>query len=197
MPATRTLRSAAAVLTALAAATAVAGCAGSSSGGDDTGSIGYVSTQVGITDVPAAQRVAAPDLSGTTLNGAHFSLAQDKGHITVINVWGSWCTPCRVEGPGLETAYQKFQAQGVDFLGIDSRDDNDGALAYVNNEGITYPSLQDPSETLLLLFKSILPPTSIPSTVILDRSGKVAVRILGGTTAPQLEQQISTLLGAG
>lgn len=197
MPATRTIRSAAAALTALAAATAVAGCSGSSSGSDDTGSIGYVSTQIGITTVPVGQRPAAPALSGTTLAGSRFSLAQDKGHITVINVWGSWCTPCRVEGPGLETAYQKYQAQGVDFLGIDSRDDNDAALAYVKEDGITYPSLQDPDETLLLQFKSILPPTTIPSTVILDRSGKVAVRILGGTTAPQLEQQISTLLGEG
>jgi thiol-disulfide isomerase/thioredoxin len=193
----RTIRSAAAALTALAAATAVAGCSGSSSGSDDTGSIGYVSTQIGITTVPAGQRPAAPALSGTTLAGSRFSLAQDKGHITVVNVWGSWCTPCRVEGPGLETAYQKYQAQGVDFLGIDSRDDNDAALAYVKEDGITYPSLQDPDETLLLQFKSILPPTTIPSTVILDRSGKVAVRILGGTTAPQLEQQISTLLGEG
>ncbi|HEY3869898.1 MAG TPA: TlpA disulfide reductase family protein, partial [Actinocrinis sp.] len=128
MPATRTVRTAAAALLALAAAAAVAGC-GSSSGSDDTGNIGYVSTQSGITDVPAGQRVAAPDLSGTTLTGSHFALAQDKGHITVINVWGSWCTPCRVEGPGLETAYQAYQAKGVDFLGIDSRDDNDGALA--------------------------------------------------------------------
>ncbi|HEY3871605.1 MAG TPA: hypothetical protein VGM10_24810, partial [Actinocrinis sp.] len=65
------------------------------------------------------------------------------------------------------------------------------------NNGITYPSLQDQDEALLLQFKSILPPTTIPSTVILDRSGRVAVRILGGTTAPQLEQQISTLLSQG
>jgi thiol-disulfide isomerase/thioredoxin len=197
MPATRTIRSAAAALTALAAAAAVAGCSGASSGSNDTGNVGYVSTQIGISDIPAGQRVAAPALSGTTLTGSRFALTQDKGHITVINVWGSWCTPCRVEGPGLETAYQKYQAQGVDFLGIDARDDNDAALAYVNNNGITYPSLQDADETLLLQFKSVLPPTTIPSTVILDRSGKVAVRILGGTTAPQLEQQISMLLSQG
>jgi peroxiredoxin len=187
----RARRPLAAAACALAAAAVLAGCSTTTGGAGNTG---FVAETTGISDVAAAQRVAAPDLSGTTLTGQKFALSQDRGHYVVVNVWGSWCTPCREEGPALEETYQKFQAKGVDFMGINTRDDNDAALAYVAQEGITYPSLQDPDETLVLEFKAILPPTTVPSTVIIDPQGRVAVRILGAVTEPQLVQQLNSLL---
>ena len=190
----RPLARAAAAVAALTGVAALAGCSNGTSGGGNTG---FVSSDVGITAIAASQRVAAPALSGTTLDGEQYSLAQDKGQIVVLNVWGSWCTPCREESPALEETYQKFQAKGVRFVGINTRDDNAAALAFDRSMNITYPSLQDPDETHLLQFKSLLPPASIPSSVILDRDGKVAVRIIGPVTEPQLTQQLDALLSKG
>jgi peroxiredoxin len=100
-----------------------------------------------------------------------------------------------VEAPALEEAYQKYQAKGVRFLGINTRDDNAAALAFAASAGLTYPSLQDPDEALVLQFKAVLPATTVPSSVIIDRTGKVAVRVLGSVTEPQLVQQLNALLG--
>jgi thiol-disulfide isomerase/thioredoxin len=161
------------------------------------GNVNYVAANdPGMSTVPIGHRQSAPQISGTTLTGQPLSLSQYSGHIVVLNVWGSWCTPCREEGPALEETYQKYKSQGVDFLGINTRDDNAAALAYVSNTGITYPSLQDPDETLVLQFKAIFPATTVPSTVILDQQGKVAVRVLGAVTGPELDQQLDALLAA-
>ena len=177
---------------ALAGSLLLAGCSTTTSGGGNTG---FVATQSGITAIAAAQREAAPSLSGTALDGKPFSLSQYRGDVVVVNVWGSWCTPCRVEGPALQETFQRYQSKGVRFLGINVRDDNAAAQAFEANLGVTYPSLQDPNETLLLQFKSVVPPTSIPSSVVIDRNGKVAVRILGAVTEPQLAQQLDAVVG--
>jgi thiol-disulfide isomerase/thioredoxin len=190
----RPLARAAAALAALTGAAALAGCSNGVSGGGNTG---FVSADVGITQIAASQRSAAPVLSGTALDGQKLSLAQDKGDVVVVNVWGSWCSPCREEAPALEETYQKYQDKGVRFAGINTRDVNAAALAFVHSANITYPSFQDPDETMLLQFKSLIPAVDIPSTVILDRSGRVAVRIIGPVTEPQLSQQLDHVLGEG
>jgi thiol-disulfide isomerase/thioredoxin len=184
------------LVAAVAGATAVlavAGCSSSSSSSNPND--GLVAEQIGISQIAAGSRQAAPALSGTTLQGKALSLSQDAGHVVVLNVWGSWCSDCRQEEPALEETYQKYQAQGVDFLGINTRDDNAAALAYDATFGVTYPSLQDPDETLLLQFKTMIPATDVPATVIIDKQGKVAVRILGAVTEPQLDQQLGYVLG--
>jgi peroxiredoxin len=95
-----------------------------------------------------------------------------------------------VEGPDFAEAYQKYASKGVEFVGINTRDETAAGLAYDSSFRITYPSLQDPDETLVLALKQIIPATSVPSTVIVDSSGKVAVRALGGITEPELAQEI-------
>jgi len=176
------------------AALLASGCTNTTGGAGDTG---YVATEVtGITTIAAANRQAAPDLSGTTLDGKKLALSDYRGKVVVVNVWGSWCSQCRVEEAALEETSQKYQPKGVQFLGINTRDDNAAALAYVASDKITYPSLQDPYETLVLQFKSVVPPTAIPSSVIVDRSGKVAVRIIGAVTEPQLTKALDAVLGA-
>ena len=171
----------------------LAGCTNSTGGAGDTGYVGNAVT--GITNYTPAQRVTAPTLSGTTLDGKQLALSDYRGKVVVVNVWGSWCGPCRREAAGLEETYTKFQAKGVQFLGINTRDDNAAAQAFVSNSAITYPSLQDPNETLLLQLKTVVPPTDIPSTVIIDASGKLAAKIIGEVTEPQLTQSLNTVLG--
>ncbi|HTJ72312.1 MAG TPA: TlpA disulfide reductase family protein [Actinospica sp.] len=179
----------------LAAGAVLAGCAGTT-GSSNGAQTGYVSVTTGISQVAASDRQAMPALSGTTLQGKSMSLAY-AGHVTVVNVWGSWCTPCREEAPDFAEAYQKFQAKGVEFVGINTRDDNAAAIAYDSQFGISFPSLQDPDETLVLALKQIIPATSVPSTVIVDSTGKVAVRALGGITEPELIKEIDyTLTGS-
>ncbi len=180
-------------LTLTAVALAVAGCSGS--GSSDGGNIGYVSVSTGISQVNAADRQSAPQLSGTTLEGAAYSTSY-KGHVTVINVWGSWCTPCREEAADLAETYQKYKSKGVQFLGINTRDDNAAALSYQSQFGIDYPSLQDLNETLVLKLSQIIPATSVPATVIVDANGKVAVRALGGITEPELVKELNYVLGS-
>ena len=172
----------------LAATAALAGC-GSDAGSSNGAETGFVNVETGITQILSGHRQAMPALSGTNLQGKAMS-ASYTGHVTVVNVWGSYCTPCREEAPDLAEAYAKYSSEGVQFLGINTRDDNAAALAYDAQFGIKYPSLQDPDETLVLALKQIVPATSVPSTVIVDSSGKVAVRALGGITEPELAQEI-------
>lgn len=191
----RTLAAAAGMV--LLCGPALAGCAsggGISGGGGNTNYV--AANDPGLSTVALGRRPTAPQISGVSLQGKPLSLSDYKGHLVVLNVWGSWCTACREEGAALEETYQEFQSKGVVFLGINTRDSNDAALAYVNANGVTYSSFQDPNELLVLQFKSIFPATSVPSTVILDTKGDVAVRVLGGVTKPELEQQINALLGS-
>jgi thiol-disulfide isomerase/thioredoxin len=181
-------RALAVAVAGLAATAALAGC-GSDSGSSNGAETGFVNVQTGISQISGAHRQAMPALSGTTLQGKALSVSY-TGHVTVVNVWGSWCTPCREEAPDFAEAYQKFASKGVEFVGINTRDDNAAAVAYDAQFGITFPSLQDPQETLVLALKQIIPATSVPSTVIVDSSGRVAVRALGGITEPELAQEI-------
>jgi thiol-disulfide isomerase/thioredoxin len=187
-------RASAAVAASLAATAVLAGCSGAgSSNGAQTG---YVTVATGISQVPTADRQAMPALSGTTLQGKPLSLSY-AGHVTVVNVWASWCVPCREEAPDFAEASQKYESKGVQFVGINFEDDSAAAIAYNAQFHISYPSLQDPDESLVLQLKQIIPATSVPSTVIVDSSGKVAVRALGGTTEPELLKEIGyTLTGS-
>jgi len=185
-------RTLAVAATGLAAAALLAGCS-SGTGSSNGANTGFVSVTTGISQVAAAARQSAPALTGSTLQGKPLSVAY-SGHVTVINVWGSWCTPCREEAPDFAEAYSKYKSKGVEFVGIDTRDDNAAAISYTSQFGIQYPSLQDPYESLVLDLKQIIPATSVPSTVIVDSSGKVAVRALGGITEPELEQELNYAL---
>ncbi len=185
-------RAAGALAAALAGAALLAGCTNTTAGGGDTGFVASSGTTV--TYYAPNQRIAVPDLAGTTLDGKQLALADYRGKFVVVNIWGSWCGPCRVEAPALQETYEQYQSKGVQFLGINARDINAAALAFVSADHITYPSLQDPSETLLLEFKTVVPPSNIPSSIIVDRTGKIATRIIGGTTEPQLKQALDKVL---
>lgn len=178
-----------AVVAVLAAAGAVAGC---SSGAGGSSSVGHVEVAPGIAQINPADRTAAPRLSGTTIAGQPYSTSY-QGHVTVINVWGSWCTACRVEAPSFSEAAKKFASKDVQFLGIDDIDNDASAQAYDSRFGITYPSIADPNQSLVLDLKALLP-SEPPSTLIVDRNGKVAVSAIGGITEPELDQDVDYVL---
>jgi thiol-disulfide isomerase/thioredoxin len=96
--------------------------------------------------LPAAQRTVTPRLSGTTLTGARLDPAALRGHVVVVNFWGSWCTPCRAEAPDLARLSTQSAARGVRFVGVDIRDEQAAGLAFEHEFSITYPSVFDPAD---------------------------------------------------
>jgi thiol-disulfide isomerase/thioredoxin len=134
---------------------------------------------VGATFFPAGSRAHVPPLRGRTLAGRPFALADVLGKATiVVNVWASWCVQCRTEAHGLETLSRTMAGHGVRFVGIDEQDSPAGARAFVRTTHATYPHLVDRSGTLLAQL-TLLPATGIPSTLVIDRHGLVAGRIVG------------------
>jgi thiol-disulfide isomerase/thioredoxin len=151
----------------------------------------------GITTIPPEERKAAPAFGGPTLDGGTFDLAAHKGKVVVLNVWGSWCPPCRKEAPALQAVSQELAPQGVQFVGINTRDTPHGAHAYVTEFGITFPSVVDTDGQRLLAFRDTLPPTAIPSTLVVDREGRLAARILGPITEISLRDLVTQIAKEG
>ena len=180
MAAIRRLRRTAPLLAGLLLAGGLlAGCSssGSSSG---TGGTGYVAGQGAITSLPVGERKRPGPVAGETLDGRHVSLSDYRGKVVVVNVWGSWCAPCRAEAPTLVAAAHQLSGKGVAFLGINSRDLNKAAaLAFVRTFHVPYPSIYDQDGKTLLAFRGTLTPNAIPSTVIIDPQGRVAGSVLG------------------
>jgi thiol-disulfide isomerase/thioredoxin len=171
---------------------ALTGCDNSlfSSGGK-----GYVSPGNGeITIVPLKDRKPPKTISGTTLDGDQISLDDFLGKIVVMPVWGSWCGPCRAEGPMLAAAAKDLAKQNVAFLGINSRDNSaDNALAFQRNFALGYPSLYNPSGSQLLNFQAGLTPSTIPSVAFIDAQGRVAAAVLGEMSKSTLYAVIADL----
>ncbi len=193
---TRRLPRRAALLSA-AALLALTGCGGMSAGGQSDGDgKGYVdSDKSGIVRAKADKRAMAPKVAGKTLEGADISLADFRGKVVVLNVWGSWCTPCRAEAADFQQAHQDTQAQGVEFLGINTRDATQAnARAFTSSKGVTYPSLWDPDAREILKFTGQLNPNAIPSTLIIDREGRIAARGLRAVTIEELRSMIDPVV---
>jgi thiol-disulfide isomerase/thioredoxin len=190
----RRLRSAVAIwLVAVAALLAMTGC---SSAVGDTGAPdkGYISGDGSVTVTPAGERDAPSSFRGTTLDGAAFNVADHRGDVVVVNFWASWCPPCIREAPGLQRVWQEYQSRGVQFVGIDVGDNRAAAQAHDRRFGVTYPSVEDPSGRVLLAFRGTLTPASRPSTLILDRQGRVAARVLGRVDATTLRDLVHDTL---
>ncbi len=162
--------------------TATAAC-GSARG---TGDKGYVDGNGIITRLAVAERKRPGAVSGTTLEGKELSLEEYAGKVIVLNVWGSWCPPCRKEARTLAAAARELAPEGVVFVGVNTKDSSpDQGLAFEKRYDVPYPSFFDPSGRLLLAFHGTLNPSAIPSTVVIDKQGRVAASILGEVPSQQ------------
>lgn len=168
------------------------GCS-SSSASAPAGS-GFVSGDGTITLLEASARPPAPSLVGETLDGGSYSLADDLGKVVVLNVWASWCAPCRAEAPTLASLSEELAPEGVQFIGLDTRDSDEAARSFLKKNKITYPNVIDRDGQLQLGFGDSLPPQAIPSTIVIDPQGRVAGRILGKASASDLRGMIEPLL---
>ena len=177
---------------------AVGGCSdGQVQRDDDAAQIGYIEGDGTVTILPAAERDAAPEFGGPLLGGGQFELADAVGDVVVLNVWGSWCPPCRKEARDLQAVSDALGDQGVRFVGINVRDNETDARRFEQEFGVTYPSVVDENGSRLLAFRDTLPPTSIPSTLVVDREGMVAASVIGPITEASLRDLVADIAAEG
>jgi thiol-disulfide isomerase/thioredoxin len=169
------------------AAALLTGCAGTQAAQDGTGDSRYVAGDGASQVIEAADRKPAPQVSGTTLDGEALALTELRGKVVVVNFWASWCAPCRGEAPALEQVYRESKAKGVEFVGIDIKDDPEPAKAFVRKFKVGYPSIVDQNGQVTLAFRDV-PPNAVPSTLILDKEGRIAARVIGATTYSKLSK---------
>lgn len=184
---------------ALAAAAAavclvLTGCSATSGSVDS--STGFVAGDGSTVLLAPEDREAVVEAAGTTLEGAPLDLADLRGSVVVVNLWASWCAPCRAEAGVLESVYTETRAQGVEFVGIVSggKDSIDNAKAFQRRFDVSYPSMFDGDNSIVLAFRGQLPPSAIPTTLVLDRQGRVAARALGEVDRSRLLGMIEPVL---
>jgi thiol-disulfide isomerase/thioredoxin len=182
------------IAVALATTLILASCArtGADEQTQNAGQVGYPTVPRNLTRISPDQRQVLPTVSGPALGGNQTISTQDyRGKVVVINVWGSWCPPCRKEAPDLQAASVETK-DVAQFVGITSKDyDPAPAEAFVRSFKITYPSIYDPTGKVLLAFAGELPPSAIPSTMIIDREGRLAVRVLSEVSKITLVDMIN------
>lgn len=174
----------------------VSGCSTSKDAVAQGGTFEFVSPG-GKTDIfydPPDTRGRPGPLAGPDLTDPARTLALDDvggpfaGRVVVINVWGQWCGPCRAEIGQLQQVYDATRADGVAFLGIDVRDNNrQAAQDFVLDRHVTFPSIYDPAMRTMIAFGGKYPTTVIPSTLVLDRSHRVAAVFLRELLAQDLQ----------
>ncbi|MDX6204486.1 MAG: hypothetical protein QOF39_543 [Frankiales bacterium] len=148
---------------------------------------------LGLVEFPVSERKPEPILVGTTLAGTRVSLAEvGSGKVIFVNVWASWCGPCREESPMLAASARSLSARGVAFLGLDEDYDVSAGRAFVASTGSTYPQLADKSGSLLRQV-GVLPQSGIPSTVVIDRHARIAAVIIGAVTATEVNRLVDQL----
>src|SRR3954471_20966893 len=142
----------------IAALAALSGCTGTDAVSQSVaGSNGYQAGDDALTWLAPGDRPRVGQVSGELLTGTHFDLASWRGKVVVVNFWGSWCKPCRSEAKSLDAVYRQERSRGVEFLGIDVREDPASPTPSGRTPGISSASLHDESDVLALRFPGLPP----------------------------------------
>lgn len=173
---------------------AVAGCTGGTDAVDQTagGDYRFVEGTGKGEVIPAAERKSAPAVAGTLIGGGGWELGAQRGKVVVLNFWGSWCPPCRVESPDFDRAYRATKASGVEFVGVAVRDREAAAAAFLAEAKISYPSLFDPAGKVTLRFRD-LRTNGFPYTIVIDKQGRVAAVYPTTLVREDIEPVVRTL----
>jgi peroxiredoxin/predicted small secreted protein len=185
------------LLPVVAVAALLAGCSTGSGAVDvnNGGEFRFVAGTPAGEVIPPDERANAPEFSGQLLGGGEFSSTELAGDVAVLNFWGSWCGPCRVETPEFQQVYADVKSEGVQFLGLNVKETSEQfAVAFVDRFGIEFPSLYDPRGEVALAFRGY-PANAIPSTIVLDTQGRVAAVYTGSVSKGDLRTVVDRVLG--
>lgn len=154
----------------------------------------YIAGDGTVTEFAIDQRPTFEPWEGVTESGAYLSSESLEGYVVVMNWWYAACAPCRAEAPDLAALSEEFAEQGVQFVGVNVRDTAETALAFDRNFGITFPSIIDAQTGgVSLAFSGVVSPQAVPTTLVIDREGRVSARILGRIDKSILRELIETV----
>jgi thiol-disulfide isomerase/thioredoxin len=155
----------------------------------------YIAGDGTVTEFDSAQRPSFLPFSGETESGQMLDSKALDGQVVVMNWWYSSCAPCRAEAPDLQALHEEFKDQGVQFVGVNVRDTAETALAFDRKFGISFPSIMDAqSGSVSLAFQGVVSPQAVPTTLVIDKAGNVASRILGRIDPSILRTLIETVV---
>ena len=197
MPTNKLLRGALAVALAVALSFSVSGCANDSladqfkAGGNKN----YIAGDGTVSEFAEANRGKPVSWSGPTESGGILKSDQLSGVVVVMNYWYAGCAPCRAEAPDLVEVNKMFVGKNVQFVGVNVRDSAATALAFDRTFNITWPSILDSqSGSVLLAFTGLVTPQAVPTTLVIDKKGRVAARVLGQVEASTLKALIQRVV---
>ncbi|MFC8922180.1 TlpA family protein disulfide reductase [Cellulosimicrobium sp. NPDC057127] len=182
---------------ALATGLALAACtaeSGATTSGDDVVGQGYVSGDGSVRTWEAGDRGEPVALSGTDYEGRTVDTEDWQGDVVVLNTWYAACAPCRAEAPDLVALAEERADDGVQVLGINTTDEPGAALAFQRTFEVPYPSIDDRSGEVVAELSGTVPLQAVPSTVVLDREGRVAARVIGLVEGSTLEALVGDVL---
>ncbi len=132
-----------------------------------------------------------PPYTATTLDGGSFDLASERGNVVLLNLWATWCVPCRYEIPELQKLHDKNASRGFKVIGV-SLDDGGADLVkqFVAEHKMTYPVLLDPDGKLANIFQT----SSVPTTVLIDRKGKIVWKQLGAISEGDVSKALEAAI---
>jgi len=145
----------------------------------------YISGNGTVTEIAPDDRADPVEFTAETDAGETVSRSDHEGEVVVLNFWYAACPPCRLEAPELEKLNQSYADKGVEFLGVNVRDQADTARAFAEKFDITYPSIVDTNDgAVQLALAGTIAPNAVPTTIVLDKQGRIAARVLGGLDGP-------------
>jgi peroxiredoxin len=150
--------------------------------------------QADLSVVPVNVKYPAPELELTDTAGNSSSLAAYRGQVVLVNLWATWCPPCKEEMPALESFYRKYKQDGFVIVAINDGDPAPDVLQFVEEYGLTFPVWLDPAYIATeQAFKTL----NLPTSYIIDRSGTIVLSWVGGINEKTLEDYVTPIIKEG
>lgn len=191
-----TSRTVALVATLLAAVLGLSACSGGKNAVDQSAGnqFRYVQANKKGSVIEAAQRKQAGPLAGALLTGGDYRLSDDRGKVVVLNFFASWCPPCQIETPQFDAIYRERKSSGVQFVGLDVKDPSkSAALSWIRDKGVTFPVVYDEAARSAIQLGDV-PMAALPSTVVIDKQGRVAAVYVGAVLPKDLTSALDELV---
>jgi peroxiredoxin len=180
---------------ALSAVLGLSACSGGKNAVDQSGGnqFRYVQANKKGSVIEAAKRKQAGPVAGALLAGGNYRLSDDRGKVVVLNFFASWCPPCQTETPQFDSIYRERKSAGVQFIGMDVKDPSQSAAqSWLKDKGITFPVVYDEAAKSAIQLGDV-PMAALPSTVVIDKQGRVAAVYVGSVLPADLTPALDAL----